>query len=379
MELPAKKLWQKWQEQVKQILPAIHGHRTKALALLVFGMVLSSSAVLQRIAESLRLSGVSEAKMPSIERRLARFVANKSVVVTQIWDQFLEQILTFWRDQRLLFVLDGTPCGEHATIIYLGLLVHSRVLPVAWCVMPGQSEWEQRQWDLVAGLLDRVRPYLGQAECTLIADRGLAGFPLVQICQQRQWHYLIRVCKEHTCRRWIHDRWMAWQPLSQIVFKPGQHCYGQVQLWQDQMLQTNVSAIWEPGHKEAWFLISDLPAGKSRVREYALRMRVESTFQDDKSRGWNLEASLIQDLSRLDRLLLALFLAMWWVGHLAASCMHHGKRDLFDRHDRRDKGIFRLGRIWLLDILARTTNLAALARCLPFTKQPAGWRLALRF
>jgi hypothetical protein len=158
MEPSAKKLWQKWQEQVKLILPAVHGHRTKALALLVFGMVLSGSAVLQRIAENLRLSGVSEAKMPSIERRLARFVANKSVVVTQIWDQFLEQVLVFWRDQRLLFVLDCTPCGEHATIIYLGLLVHSRVLPVAWCVMPGQTEWEQSQWDLVVGLLDRVRP-----------------------------------------------------------------------------------------------------------------------------------------------------------------------------------------------------------------------------
>ncbi len=25
---------------------------------------------------------------------------------------------------------------------------------------------------------------------------------------------------------------------------------------------------------------------------------------------------------------------------LAASCMHHGKRKRFDRHDRRDKGIF---------------------------------------
>jgi hypothetical protein len=62
-------------------------------------------------------------------------------------------------------------------------------------------------------------------------------------------------------------------------------------------------------------LISDQPAGRRRVREYALRMRVESTFQDDKSRGWNLEASLIEDRERLNRLLLALFVAMWWVTH----------------------------------------------------------------
>lgn len=111
------------------------------------------------------------------------------------------------------------------------------------------------------------------------------------------------------------------------------------------------------------------------MSEYALRMRVESTFQDSKSRGWKLEASWVKEEARLDRLLLALFLAMWWVSHLAASCMHHGKRDRFDRHDRRDKGIFRLGRLWLLDILRRTTNQADASSLLAFSQ--AGYWMAL--
>ena len=110
-----------------------------------------------------------------------------------------------------------------------------------------------------------------------------------------------------------------------------------------------------------------------------MRIPWEATFQDTKSRGWNLEASLIEDRARLNRLLLALFLAMWWVSHLAASCIHHGKRERFDRQDRRDKGLFRLGRLWLLDILRRTKNRAALRWCLPFKKQANGWRFSLRF
>src|SRR5258708_30125355 len=71
--------------------------------------------------------------------------------------------------------------------------------------------------------------------------------------------------------------------------------------------------------------------------------------------------------------------AMWWVSHLAASCMHHGKRDRFDRTDRRDKGIFRLGRLWLLDILRRTSNRADLVHCLPFRKLATGWHFSMRF
>ena len=373
-------LWENWQEQVKQLLEGIHGHQTKGLAFIVLGMVLSGSAVLQRVAESLQQHGISEAKMPSIERRLERFVGNSRISVPTIWKLFLAQVLVYFRDKHLMLVLDCTPIDDRACIVYVGLLAHSRVLPLAWRVMPGQEHWEERQWDLVAAMLDEIGEQVGAAECTLIADRGLSGMPLVKLCTQRHWHYLLRIAKEHTFRRRLPGKkWSRWMACEQLVRKEGQRWFGRVQLWQDEPLDTYLSAVWEPGHKEGWLLISDQSAGPVRVAQYAWRMRVEATFQDTKSRGWNLEASLIEDRARLNRLLLALFLAMWWVSHLAASCIHHGKRERFDRQDRRDKGLFRLGRLWLLDILRRTKNRAALRWCLPFKKQANGWRFSLRF
>ncbi len=61
----------------------------KTLAFFVIGIVLSGSAVLQRVADSLSLQGINPAKMTSIERRLARFLAKDRVVVTKIWDDLL--------------------------------------------------------------------------------------------------------------------------------------------------------------------------------------------------------------------------------------------------------------------------------------------------
>jgi hypothetical protein len=316
--------------------------------------------------------------MPSIERRLARFVANDRIHASLVWSEFLTQVLPFWRERRVFLVLDCTPFDDRATIMYLGLLVHSRVLPLAWQVLPAQQKWPQGQWVVVKRLFDQVAPHLVNTDCTLLADRGLVGWPLVQLCCERHWHYLVRVRKEHTCRRWM-GRWTAWQPLGHLITKPGQQWCGRVQLWQEQTLETQLSALWEPTHQEVWLLISDRPAGRQRIHEYAVRMRVEATFQDSKSRGWHLEASRISDRTRLDRLLLVLFLAMWWVTHLAAACMHHGKRHLFDRHDRRAKGVFRLGRLWLLDILRRAKDAAVLLRCLPFHRQGTTWCFALRF
>jgi hypothetical protein len=116
---------------------------------LVLGMVLSGSAVMQRVAETLYERGLSEAKMTSIERRLARFIANERIVVPLIWKLFLAQVLAPFRGQQLHFVLDNTPFRDELTIVYLGLLVHSRVLPVAWAVMPAQTKWDEGQWHIV--------------------------------------------------------------------------------------------------------------------------------------------------------------------------------------------------------------------------------------
>ena len=86
----------------------------------------------------------------------------------------------------------------------------------------------------------------------------------------------------------------------------GQQWYGWAKVWKEDTVETYVSACWMQDCEEGWILISDQKAGKRRVHEYALRMRVESTFQDSKRRGWNLEASLVKEEARLDRLLLAL-------------------------------------------------------------------------
>ncbi len=206
-------LWETWHEQLKGLLPGIHGHQKKTLALFVLGIVLAGSAVMQRVAETVGERGLSGAKMPSIERRLARFIANSRVVMPLIWKHFLEQVMTPFRGQRLYFVLDNTPFRDDLTIVYLCLLMHSRVLPVAWAVMPAKTKWDESQWQIVGRLLDQVRVYLPETHCTLIADRGLAGMPLVKLCTARGWHYT--TCYGCVCRAYL-STIFSWQAGTRL-------------------------------------------------------------------------------------------------------------------------------------------------------------------
>ena len=114
---------------------------------------------------------------------------------------------------------------------------------------------------------------------------------------------------------------------------------------------TYVSLVWDHGCEEPWLLISDQGAGRRQVQFYAWRMGVEATFQDSKSRGWNI-------LRQLDGgpgapgSVAALVVSGHVVGLAPGSSLYPSwaAPTRMTRVDRRDKSIFRLGRLWLLDL-----------------------------
>jgi hypothetical protein len=69
--------------------------------------------------------------------------------------------------------------------------------------------------------------------------------------------------------------WSTWCRFDVFVQKTGQQWYGWAKVWQEDTIETSVSACWRQGYEESWILISDQKAGKRRVKEYALRMRVD--------------------------------------------------------------------------------------------------------
>src|SRR6266496_2754836 len=367
-----------WHQQVKEFFTKLHGHQSKTLAMFVLGAIRAESIVVQRVAEALLAE--SEAKAPSIERRLERFLSNSKIEVEETWDDLLEQVMPYFRQHPMQLVIDVTAYKEHAQVIYLGILQHSRVLPLVWKVMPGQDKWDQGLWDCVEELFKRLAPHMGETDCTLIGDSAFGCFAMVSLCVKYGWHYLFRICAEHTCEHWSpQGRLLPTCRVSDLVKEPGKRYYGHIRLWQEDQIETNLSACWDRDEQEALLVISDVPAGRQRLMDYRLRWRVESLFQDLKSRGWDWEESHVRRLDRVDHMLLVLFLLVWWLAHLAASCIHNGRRDRYDRHDRRDKGIFRIGRLYLLDIERRAFQACNLVNCLLFKRYSRGWLFSLRF
>src|SRR5262249_11782755 len=114
----------------------------------------------------------------------------------------------------------------------------------------------------------RVIPHLGAADGTLLADRGLVGHPLVPLCQERGWQYILRLSAGHTGQP-TRGRWApAWIPCRRLVAQRGRQWYASVPLWQERpLLAAQVRAAWEPNQREPWIVVSDRPAGRLRLRD----------------------------------------------------------------------------------------------------------------
>jgi Transposase DDE domain len=355
-----------WTRQVQSLLPTVHATRAATLALFSLGMLWSGTVTLLKVAAALPLAACD----PSTERRLRRFLANPRVTVATLWQPLLPVLLAALGQPEVLFVFDPTPYRDDATILCLGVVWRGRVLPVAWRVVPQQSDWPERLRPLLDALLAAVAAALPPG-CTptLLADRGLVGPAIIDAAQAAGWHVILRLkasAGEETRVRWPEGRE---QRLAELPTGPGQRFAAPAAIFKAAGWRQGYLTIhWARAEEEPWVLFSDRPAGPARVREYRRRATAEATYEDAKGRGFKLEGSKVVALARIERLLLVLHLALWWAFALGVQTIRQGWRRRYDRPDRRDLSVVRLGITAGRDALNQDHPHA-----LPFRRTPAGW------
>lgn len=358
-----------WQQQVRLLLPQVRATRVANLALLSLGLLWAGSVSLPAVAAALPLA----ARDPSLERRLRRWLANPAVIVRALWLPLLPALLAGKAGQEVLLVFDPTPQNRDASILVLGIVDHRRVLPLAWRVLPQQEAWPEPQIACLRAMMTEVTAAL-PPDCTvtLLADRGITSPAVIDLCQAVGWHYVLRVSVGPNQANRVQCPGEPERRLWGMMTGPGQRWAGPAALFKEAGWRSvEVTIRWDRSAPEPWVLVSDRPAGPDRVREYRRRVRAEATYQDCKRRGWDIERSKVTDRNRFARLLLALHLALWWSQQLGLRVIRTGQRRRFDRADRRELSVVRLGRRWLDDELRHD-------RCppLPFFRRHHRWRYA---
>lgn len=369
-----------WTRQVTTLLAGVRVTQARTLAAFSLGLIWAGSVPLPGIARTLP----GPARGESAERRLRRFVANPRVDPRRVWAPLVRGLLprVVGPGGEVTLVFDPTPHRGHATVLMLSVVVHKRALPLSWRVVPQQAAWPQTLAAVFAELSAEVNAALpAGTTATLLADRGLVGPTLVDGCRAAGWHLVLRLKAGPADAAMIRvpdtgDRRLA-DLVAERVSGPGQRWTGPAAILKGEgWRQGFLTLHWGPGAAEPWVLFSDRAGGDARVREYRRRARVEATYQDGKGRGFRLDRSRVglrthDLLDRLDRLLLAVALATWWLHGLGGHVVRAGLRPRYDRADRRDRGLIQLGRDHLLTWLEGGAG-RAWRSLLPFRPGPTG-------
>jgi hypothetical protein len=338
----SEELYTRLEKVIKPLVDVSHAHHLSNWLWIVVGIVQSNSVALGQIAVHLPMETKAEARVT----RVRRWLKNLKVDVWAFYRPILEQVLRGWQGEDVRVILDGLMVfGDRLQVFRLSLEHGCRAVPLSWVVLEGKG---LTQVEKLETMLRQVAEFLRDRvkSVVFLADRGFRDCDWAVLCIELGWHYDIRVA----CNTYVtlnDGRQMAIDALGVL---PGQCGYFQeVKVTQDEKLQGNLSVTWTTGKRgekiEIVAVISDRPAEQQRLDEYACRMRIEESFRDDQSGGFDLEHTRLEHPARLERLLLAVAIASLWCHEIGEQVLQdqllHAEIDVGGTH--RELSIFQLG------------------------------------
>jgi DDE family transposase len=331
-----------WRRQVQEdLLPALHGHQSKALADLSFAMTVAAHCHSGKLAAA----APGDARPASTERRVERLLANDRLDPDSVWPQLARAVLGGWVGGPVVLILDETPNHNNLRCMKITLAYRKRALPLC-CACYGLGEQPEPMPKLIVRLFRQAAACLPDgAVVTLLADRGLAWPQVVDACRKLGWHFVLRL-QGQTQVRTADGRVCS---AAELAPRPGTRWWGAAEVFKKSgWRQAQVAACWERDCDGPWLLVSDREDGPRLFRRYATRVWTEQLFRDEKSHGFHWGESHVTDPAHAARLVLLMALATYLALALGSRVIQAGLRRFLESSRQRMLSLFQLGLRWLM-------------------------------
>jgi len=311
--------------------------RMNVLAMFVSGIVGSGKTQNRQVAKK----APTRAKSESRSKQLSRWYQNEENRYEIYYLPFIESLLAHLAGLPLVISMDGSEVGRGCMTMMVSLIYQKRAIPLIWTVLDRPKGHLSAQEHIT--LLKRLRALLPEeTQVILLGDGEFDSLELQSYLTQQQWHYVCRTAK---------DTWVCkegeWFQLDDCAMPD--LCLGleEVRFTEQAYGPVTVVIWWDKEHRTPIFLVSNMELTDEVCYWYRRRMRIETFFSDQKSRGFHLHKSHVDDPARLSRILIAACLAYIWIVFLGTFAHQQGLVSLIHRTDRCDLSLFQIGLDWL--------------------------------
>jgi len=289
---------------------------------------------------------ISNAKYAaSHQRRFQRWLYNCYVTPATFYPPLLQVALADWKPgERAYVALDTSVLPNGYVLIRTALIYRGRALPVAWRVFKHNSaSVSYADYKVV---LEQTRDVLPKGlVVVLLADRGFLHRQLIQFARKTGWHYRLRAKANTLVYLEKH------QGIRMDQLRPPQgeaHFYQDVRILGEKVHLALATPIPEGDDEiDPWYVVSDEPTDVGTLDEFSLRFDIEENFLDDKSNGFQVEASKLNDAQAIERLFLVLAVATLHFASVGVGVVNAKMRRWVDTHWDRGMSYLKIGWRWL--------------------------------
>lgn len=324
--------------------------RVKLIGLFITALCKTKTINYDRIASAFDTKADKNSSYRRIQRFMRDFDFPMKVVSILIFN-----ILPF--KENLVLVLDRTnwKFGEHnINILMLGISYKNVAFPLMFKMLDkrGNSDTEER-----INLIKKYIEWFGkQSIDCLLADREFVGGKWLEFLNDEKIRYHIRIRNNFTIYSYqkqeqIKAFWLfnnlkvsEFYHYPKIVELHGQRCY-----------LSGTKTIDRDGKMEFLIIVS-FNKPEQAMEYYKQRWQIETLFRGLKSSGFNIEATHVTDLDRLEKLFSLTMVAFVWCYKIGDYLDDNVKRIIIKKHGRRAVSVFKYGLDYLSKFLFTGVN-----------------------
>jgi hypothetical protein len=269
---------------IGQILSPLRKSRSKTIALVIEAIAGMAQAASIPIAAF--LSQATRSQMDSALTRFYRLLHNPKLDDLSITRQmlvFLSQL-----PGPLLIAIDWTQWHPPLQMLLASVIRGTRAIPVQSAVFSktkihrSQNTWENNFLCVLCWLLNEMK-----VKACFLSDRGFRRVSYLKLLLEQKEHwFLVRIVDNI-----IVESKKAKRLLKKCGLQPGHALdLGTVLLRQDAAVSVRLIGIWAKGHREPWWLATNLEDSLAHLAAlYDRRMAIEEQIRDTKGARFGLK------------------------------------------------------------------------------------------
>jgi len=323
--------------------------RVKLISHFIVALCKVQTVTFEKLANAFETSANSASSLRRIQRFIAGYTLDCDLIARLIFNLLPKQ-------DKLILSIDRTnwKFGQtNINIFMLGVVYKGVAFPLLFSMLDktGNSNSRQR-----IDLVNRFIKLFGKDPIeSIVADREFVGDKWLAFLNQNHIRYYIRI--RNNFKAYLPHKnkqikvWHLFHPYktnefvyyNKIVRINGQFCY------------LSGCKLANRNGKQDFLIIVSFNKPEKALQDYKQRWQIEMCFRAMRSSGFDIEKTHLQDIDRIQKLVLLIMIAFVWC-YKVGILLHKRDPIQIKKHGRKAKSIFKYGLSFIASILLNSEN-----------------------